>query len=73
MAKKDNWATKPRAAKWASVLFPHLTTEETRTEMGALARGERKKAPAQQPLLADHARGAVSPLGGVAEPSKRKR
>jgi hypothetical protein len=67
MATND-WSSRTRLSKLASVLYPGLADEDTRRQMTELARGEGKRPPAQQPLLSDAERGAVSPLGGRAKP-----
>jgi hypothetical protein len=65
--RTDDWSSRTRLSKLASVLYPHLADEATRKQMIELARGEGKRPPAQQPLLSDHERGVVSPLGGRAK------
>ena len=68
MKDRKNWSERTRMSKLASVLYPGLADEDTRRQMTELARGEGKRPPATQPLLSDHARGCISPLGGKARP-----
>jgi hypothetical protein len=64
------WRKPENSRLIASVMFPNLATEQAQQEM--VSRTERgKRAPAQQRLLKDHERGAVSPLGNVAQPDPR--
>jgi hypothetical protein len=67
MKDRKEWAGRTRISKLASVLYPGLADEDTRRQMAELARGEGKKPPAVRPLLHDHTRGCVSPLGGKAK------
>jgi hypothetical protein len=66
--REQSWHERTRMQRLASVLFPGLADEDTRRQMAELARGEGKRPPATQPLLADHTRGCQSPLGGRAKP-----
>ena len=58
MPKEWNWSKRDRESKLANILFPLHATEEVRKEMSSLATNEGKKAPGQQPLLADAQRGS---------------
>jgi hypothetical protein len=62
------WDKLSRMEKLASVMYAGHTDAETRREMASRARAEGKVAPKPAPLLPDHKRGAVSPLGGTARP-----
>jgi hypothetical protein len=64
------WEKRTRFEKLSAVMYPAHADEATRREMAEIARGERKRPPAAQPLLHDHRRGSVSPLGGQAKRSK---
>jgi hypothetical protein len=73
MAKrKKGWAGLTRSQKLSSVLWPESLPPALRAEMAALSANERKRPPSGPKLLPDHTRGHVSPLGGQAQP-KRKR
>ena len=71
--RRDDWKYKTRSAKLASVLYPSLASEETRRQMRELAGNEFKKPPIATPLLSDHKRAHVSPLGGEAKRSQGRR
>jgi hypothetical protein len=60
------WDRKSRLEKLASVMYAGHTDVETQREMASRARYEGKQPPKQAPLIADHKRGPVSPLGGTA-------
>jgi hypothetical protein len=62
---KEDWESLPRFVKLASAMFPDQVPPERRAEMDALARGEKRQLRGPG-LLSHEARGAVSPLGGVA-------
>jgi len=68
MKKRGDWWTRTRLDRLASILYPGLADEATRAEMREIAARERKRAPASQPLLKDHERDCISPLGGRAKP-----
>jgi len=68
---KDNWGGRTRSSKLACVLYPAHVDEDTRRQMRELSANEMKKAPTASPLLADHKRGSVSPLGGTASVKRR--
>jgi hypothetical protein len=51
--KEEGWFQKPRSSRLASVLWPHLTSPETRKQMEEIARGEGKRPP-QGPNLLPH-------------------
>jgi hypothetical protein len=40
---KDDWSSRTRLSKLASVLYPGLADEDTRRQMAELARGEGKR------------------------------
>ena len=65
----NDWKDRTRNQKLAAVLYPNQTSEETRRQMAELSVTELKKPPTATPLLPDHKRGAVSPLGGEAKRS----
>ena len=65
--KPRTWDQRTRTEKHASVLWSGQTDKDTQSEMAAIAKGEKKQAPAKQPLLSDQERGACSPLGGRAK------
>jgi hypothetical protein len=67
----DKWSDKTRSEKLANILYPSLANEATRKEMTQLSANEGKKAPTATPLLPDHKRAHVSPLGGVANKVRR--
>jgi hypothetical protein len=67
MKAPQDWWSRPRLSRLASVLYPQHADEATRREMSEIARGEGKRPPASQPLLADAQRGCQSPLGGKAK------
>jgi hypothetical protein len=67
----NDWKDKTRSEKLASVLYPSLTSEETRRQMRELSALELKKSPTATPLLSNQKRGAVSPLGGQAKKARR--
>ena len=67
----NDWHKRTRNQKLACVLYPNQTDEDTRRQMRQLSSNELKKPPAAQPLLPDHKRGSLSPLGGAASKHKR--
>ena len=69
----DDWKDRTRNQKLACVLYPNQTTEGTRQRMRELAGNELKRPPSASPILPDHKRGALSPLGGEAKRSQQRR
>ena len=68
MAKQPvDWHSRPRISRLANVLFADRADADTRKQMNQLAANERKRGPQGAKLLADHERGAMSPLGGKAK------
>jgi hypothetical protein len=62
---RNEWKDKSIAERIACALYPANATQQDRKDMAARSGG--KKAPHGPTLLANEKRGAVSPLGGVAE------
>jgi hypothetical protein len=65
--RKESWHERPRMSRLSSVLYPHMTDQETQDQMAKLAANEKRKPPEPPTLLDDRTRGAVSPLGNVAK------
>ena len=68
--KERNFREKSYSEQLASILYSHLASEADQRDMNAIAQRQGKKPPAQQPILDDHKRGYMSPLGGQAVRSK---
>ncbi len=58
--KKTDWHSQPRQSRLASVMYPHLASEETQKEMADLAAREGKRSPQAAKIEAD--RGKPSPF-----------
>ena len=63
----DDWHKRTRNQRLAAVLYPNQVSESTRKQMRELSANEMKKPPTATPLMPDHKRGSVSPLGGTAQ------
>jgi hypothetical protein len=70
--KQQDWHSRDREFKLASVLYPHLADPETRAEMKEISKAEGRKPPSGPGLLSDSERGPVSRLGGTAINRKGK-
>jgi hypothetical protein len=70
--KERSWAKLSEPEKIANVLYPDLAGAERQKEMAEIAQANGKRAPHRSTLLSDQERGATSPLGGAAQPSKRQ-
>ena len=68
----NDWHKRTRNQRLACVLFPNQTDEDTRRQMRELSSNELKKPPSAQPLIPDHKRGSLSPLGGAAQQRRKK-
>jgi hypothetical protein len=44
-ADQSDWFKRPRMSRLAAVMYPHLTDQNTRDQMAALAKNEGKKPP----------------------------
>lgn len=69
----NKWSERTRNQKLSAVLYPNQTDEDTRRQMRELAGNELRRPPTATPLLPDHKRAHVSPLGGEAKRSHRRR
>ncbi len=58
--KKTDWHDQPRQSRLASVMYPHLASEETQKQMADLAACEGKRSPQAAKIEAD--RGKPSPF-----------
>jgi len=58
--KKTDWHDQPRQSRLASVMYPHLASEETQKQMADLAAREGKRSP--QAAKAEADRGKPSPF-----------
>ena len=67
----NDWKDRTRNQKLAAVLYPNQTSKDTRRQMAELAGNEGRRPPSAQPLIPDHKRGSLSPLGGAASKHKR--
>jgi hypothetical protein len=68
--RAKGWRRSENAQAIPAILYPGLVSEADRRALAERTEPG-KKAPAQAPLLADHQRGATSPLGGQAMPDPR--
>ena len=73
MTRRDVWDDLSRGEKLANTLYPTHATDEVRRAMDQRLwnEGRRGLAPLAPPV-SPYARGAVSPLGGVATPTVRR-
>ena len=70
--KRETWHQRPKSSRLANIMYPGHAEAAVRQEMNGLAWNERKRGPQAPTLLSDQKRGAVSRLGGVAQPMKRR-
>jgi hypothetical protein len=61
----EDWENLPRFSKLGSVMWPDQVPADRRATMNKLAAGEKRQLRGPG-LLSHEARGAVSPLGGLA-------
>ena len=61
---QSDWFKRPRMSRLAAVMYPHLTDQNTRDQMAALAKNEGKKPPQGSNLI---------PYVGWGEQLKRKK
>ena len=66
MRDQDDWHSRTRSERLASILYRAQTSESTQRQMEKLAKVEAKKLPSQARLLANDVRGSASPLAGRA-------
>jgi hypothetical protein len=50
-ADQSEWFKRPRLSRLACVMYPHLTDQNTRDQMAALAKNEGKRPPQAPNLL----------------------
>jgi hypothetical protein len=65
-----NWQNKTDDERYASVLYPTLSSKDDQDTMKEIARSEGRKSPQQSKLLSHRERAAASPLGGVAKQTR---